>query len=161
MGVGIGVLSWAAFYFVDKPIGMSTEVSKLSGWLASLFMGMDKVTANGYWSGTKPAFGYDTVFLIATALGAFLSSIRSGTFSWEKVPTVWSAHYGNGVARRMVAAFLGGIIILYGARLAGGCTSGHGISGTLQLAVSSWVFSVSMFASGIVTAALMFRSEKA
>ena len=60
----------------------------------------------------------------------------------------------------MIAAFVGGIIILYGARLAGGCTSGHGISGTLQLAVSSWVFFISMFATGIVTAALMFRSGK-
>ena len=60
----------------------------------------------------------------------------------------------------MIAAFVGGIIILYGARLAGGCTSGHGISGTLQLAVSSWVFFISMFGTGIATAALMFRYGK-
>lgn len=160
VGAGIGVLSWAAFYFVNKPIGMSTEVSKFSGWLASLFVGMEKVTANGYWAGTTPKFGYETIFLIATALGAFLSSMRSGTFAWEKVPSVWSARFGDGVAGRMIAAFVGGIIILYGARLAGGCTSGHGISGTLQLAVSSWVFFISMFATGIVTAAVMFRSGK-
>ncbi len=160
VGTGIGMLSWAAFYLVNKPIGMSTEVSKLSGWFASLFVGMEKVTANGYWSGTKPGFGYETIFLIATALGAFLSSRRSGNFAWEKVPSVWSARYGSGTARRMIAAFVGGIIILYGARIAGGCTSGHGISGTLQLAVSSWVFFISMFATGIVTAALMFRFGK-
>ena len=160
VGACIGVLSWAAFYFVNKPIGMSTEVSKLSGWFASLFVGVERVTSNGYWSGTTPKFGYETIFLIATALGAFLSSMRSGTFAWEKVPSVWSARFGNGVAGRMIAAFVGGIIILYGARLAGGCTSGHGISGTLQLAVSSWVFFISMFATGIVTAALMFRSGK-
>lgn len=81
VGAGIGVLSWAAFYFVNKPIGMSTEVSKLSGWFASLLVGMERVTSNGYWSGTTPKFGYETIFLIATALGAFLSSMRSGTFA--------------------------------------------------------------------------------
>ena len=41
--------------------------------------------------------------------------------------------------RRFAAAFVGGAIEMYGARLAGGCASGHGISGTLQLALSSWV----------------------
>ena len=61
---------------------------------------------------------------------------------------------------RMMAAFWGGAILLYGARMAGGCTSGHGISGTLQLAVSGWVFFAAMFAAGIGTAAVLFRKSK-
>lgn len=161
VGAGIGILSWLVFFVVNSPLGMSTEVSKFSGWLASIFVGMEKVTSNEYWSGTKPSFSYHTVFLIATALGAFLSSMLSGTFAFEKVPSVWSAHQGGSVAKRMIVAFVGGVIILYGSRLAGGCTSGHGISGTLQLAVSSWVFFLSMFASGIVTASLVFRNRPA
>jgi hypothetical protein len=44
-----------------------------------------------------------------------------------------------------------------GARWAGGCTSGHGISGTLQLAVSSWLATLSFFAGGIVTALLLYK----
>ena len=56
----------------------------------------------------------------------------------------------------LVGTFLGGFIILYGARLADGCTSGHGISGTLQLAVSGWFFFAVMFASGGLTAWLLF-----
>jgi uncharacterized membrane protein YedE/YeeE len=48
---------------------------------------------------------------------------------------------------------------MYGARLAGGCTSGHGISGSLQLAVSSWTFFLTMFASGVLTALVLFRSR--
>ena len=44
----------------------------------------------------------------------------------------------------------------FGSRWAGGCTSGHGISGTLQLAVSSWIVAVFLFISGIVTAKLIF-----
>ncbi len=42
-------------------------------------------------------------------------------------------------------------------RMAGGCTSGHGISGTMQLSVGSWVAVVCFFAGGIATAMLMFR----
>lgn len=46
---------------------------------------------------------------------------------------------------------------MYGARLAGGCTSGHGISGGLQLALSSWLFLAVMFATGLLVSRLMFR----
>lgn len=159
VGVGMGILSWLVFLVVNKPLGMSTEVSKFSGWLAGLFVGMDAVSENAYWAGTIPKFGYSTVFLIMTALGAFLSAKVSGTFVVETVPKVWGEVRGPSVGRRMVAAFLGGMILLYGARMAGGCTSGHGISGTLQLAVSGWVFFVAMFASGIVTAKLLLPSK--
>jgi uncharacterized membrane protein YedE/YeeE len=160
VGAGIGILSWLVFLIVNKPLGISTEVSKFSGWLAGLFVGMDAVSQNDYWAGTTPKFGYSTVFLLATIAGAFLSAKVSGTFRWEKVPQVWSEHYGPGVMGRMMAAFWGGAILLYGARMAGGCTSGHGISGTLQLAVSGWVFFAAMFAAGIGTAAVLFRKSK-
>jgi uncharacterized protein len=46
--------------------------------------------------------------------------------------------------------------MLFGARLAGGCTSGHGISGGLQLALSSWVFMISLFSSGIIIALILY-----
>ena len=157
VGAGMGVLSWLVFLVVNKPLGMSTEVSKFSGWVAGLFMGMEAVSENAYWAKEAPKFGYSTVFLIATAIGAFLSAKLGGTFQWEMVPRVWREERGSGAGGRMVAAFLGGMALLYGARMAGGCTSGHGISGTLQLAASGWIFFAAMFASGIVTARLLFR----
>ena len=46
--------------------------------------------------------------------------------------------------------------MLFGARMAGGCTSGHGISGGLQLALSSWTFFFAMFASGTFMAFTLF-----
>lgn len=158
VGAGIGILSWLLFLVVNKPLGMSTEVSKLSGWVTGIFTGMDSVKENEYWAKTTPAFGYSTVFLIMMAVGAFASAKLGGTFRIEKVPTVWKERFGSGAAGRMIAAFLGGAVLLYGARMAGGCTSGHGISGTLQLAASSWLFFGAMFGSGIVTAKLLFRS---
>ena len=159
VGAGIGILSWLAFYVVDKPLGMSTEVSKFSGWVASIFVGMDSVGNNAYWSGKTPKFGYSTVFLIFTAVGAFLSAVTSKSFRIERVPQVWSDRYGSSVAKRYFMAFIGGAILLFGARLAGGCTSGHGISGSLQLAVSGWLFFVVMMISGIITARILFKSN--
>ncbi|MCB1227470.1 MAG: YeeE/YedE family protein [Verrucomicrobiales bacterium] len=157
VGAGIGIVSILAFVLVNKPLGMSTEVSKLSGWVTGMVTGMDWVKENTYWAKTTPSFGYSTVFLIFTAVGALLSSLLGGTFRLEKVPTVWAERFGNSVMKRYVGAFLGGAILLFGARLAGGCTSGHGISGTLQLALSGWVFFGVMFVSGVIAARLLFH----
>jgi hypothetical protein len=54
---------------------------------------------------------------------------------------------------------LGGAILMFGARVAGGCTSGHGISGSLQLATSGWMFFLSLFISGVCTAYLLYGKE--
>ena len=88
---------------------------------------------------------------------AFLSAILSGTWRLELVPEVWRERFGPSVAKRFFAAFLGGVVIMYGARLAGGCTSGHGISGGLQLALSSWLFLAVMFGTGLGLSAVLFR----
>ena len=51
--------------------------------------------------------------------------------------------------------------MIFGARLAGGCTSGHGISGNLQLAVSSLVFTATFFAAAIITALALYARKGA
>ncbi|MOA68345.1 putative inner membrane protein [compost metagenome] len=61
------------------------------------------------------------------------------------------------MAPRLGMAFVGGAIMAFGARLAGGCTSGHAISGALQLSVSSWVALVCFFVAAVATAHLLYR----
>jgi uncharacterized membrane protein YedE/YeeE len=160
VGAGIGIVSWLAFFLVDKPMGMSTEISKFSGWVASLFVGMDAVAENAYWAKKMPKFGYSTVFLIFTVLGSFMSVVSSKSFRIEKVPAVWEERFGGSVVKRYIMAFIGGAILIFGARLAGGCTSGHAISGSLQLAVSGWLFFAVMMISGVITARLLFRNTQ-
>jgi len=71
---------------------------------------------------------------------------------------MWAARFGEGShTLRLGTAFVGGIVMAFGARLAGGCTSGHGISGTMQLAVGSWIAVICFFVGGIAAAMLMFR----
>ena len=117
VGAGIGILSWLAFLVVNKPIGMSTEISKFSGWVVGLFSGMDNVSNNPYWASKTPAFGYSTVFLLFTAVGAFISAALGKDLSLEKVPDTWATYQGSSVAKRMIAAFFGGALLLFGARM--------------------------------------------
>ena len=71
---------------------------------------------------------------------------------------MWAARFGaDSLGLRLAVAFAGGGLMAFGARMAGGCTSGHGISGTLQLSVGSWIAVVCFFVGGIATALLMFR----
>ena len=157
VGSAMGILSMIVFAVADKPIGMSTGIAQASGACAAIVAGPEAVSGNDYWSSkAKPAWDYGTLFLVGTLLGALVSAWKSGSFRWESVPHVWRERFGSSVPKRMAAAAAGGFLILYGARLADGCTSGHGISGSLQLAVSSWVFFAVMFGSGIATAAVLY-----
>lgn len=159
VGAGIGVLSWIVFAVVNAPIGMTTALSEISGAALSPVIGAETVAANTYWAKTVPAFDYGMLFLIGTLIGAAASALATGTFRLEAVPQVWRERFGSSPLNRFIAAFLGGVIIMYGARLAGGCTSGHGISGGLQLAVSSWIFIAVMFTAGLATTAILYRKE--
>jgi hypothetical protein len=160
VGALIGVLSWFAFASVDRAIGVSTAVSKTAGMIEGA-VAPDHVAHNAYFSKFRPAVDWEWMLVVGLALGAFVSSRLSGDRPAEPVDGLWRARFGASRAKRYLAAFLGGVILMFGARLAGGCTSGHGISGSLQLAVSGWLFFASIFASGLVTAALLFGKENA
>ncbi len=159
VGAGLGVLSWIAFAVVDDPLGISTSLSAAAGACAVPVLGSDGVAQNPYWAKNAFVWNYGMLFLVGTFLGSLASVLTSRTFKVEAVPTAWAQRFGGGAGRRLLAAFLGGIVIMYGARMAGGCTSGHGISGSLQLALSSWVFFLTLFAAGVATAALLFRKQ--
>ncbi len=115
-----------------------------------------KVADKAYYKKFSPTIEWDWMLVLGMIIGAFISAALSGKFHLEWVPAKWSLAFGNGSFVRWVVAFIGGIIMGVGARWAGGCTSGHGISGTLQLAVSSWIAVICFFVGGILTAMLIF-----
>lgn len=162
-GAGIGMLSWATFYFMGKALGTSTSFVGAAG-AAVCSLAPEHVAGNAYYlkeygtasSGFKPVFDWQMALDVALIAGSFLAAWLGGTLRSERVPSVWAERFGPSVAKRYVAAFAGGFILIFGARMAGGCTSGHGISGGLQLAVSSWTFFLSMFVSGVIVAGLLF-----
>lgn len=163
VGASIGVLSWLVFAIVDKPLGVTTALTGLAGACASPFVGADTIGANAYFKQHVFKWDYGMLFLGGIALGGFLSAILSKSFRAEAVPTVWRERFGPSVPKRLLGAFVGGILTMFGARLADGCTSGNGISGSLQLAVGGWTFFMTLFAFGILTSLVLFglgRSSK-
>jgi hypothetical protein len=156
-GIGIGVLSWLVFVIVAAPIGVTTAGSQVAGGVAGLVVGQEAVQANPYWARNPLHLDYGSLFLVGIFLGALASALIGKRFQIERVPPVWQERFGRSIGKRYAAAFIGGIITMYGARMAGGCTSGNGISQGLQLAVVGWAFLAAMFATGVITAHIAFR----
>jgi uncharacterized protein len=157
IGAGIGVLSWVVFVVANSPIGITTALSQISGGVATPILGSEAVAKNAYWAKNLFQLDYGSLFLAGTMLGGLLSALLAGSWKLESVPAVWGDRFGASVTKRYIAAFAGGLIAMYGARLANGCTSGNGISGGLQLALSGWVFLAVMFPVGMLTAFVLFR----
>jgi uncharacterized protein len=156
IGATIGVLSWVAFAVAGEPLGVTTALSRAAAPVASLFLGADAVAQNSYWAPMPFSWDYGVLFLVGLMGGAFVSSVAAGTFHFEVVPRFWRERFGGSVLKRFVGAFFGGAGMMFGARLAGGCTSGHGISGTMQLALSSWLFLIVLFASALIASRIVF-----
>jgi len=155
-GIGIGVLSWFAFLLSDKPLGCSTAFARTSGMIERLFRG-SKVMEKPYYREFPPTVDWEWMLVVGITIGAFLSAQLSGQFHLRWVPDTWAGTFGSLIFPRFFVALMGGVIMGFGARWAGGCTSGHGISGTLQLSVSSWLAAICFFIGGIATATLIFR----
>ncbi len=156
VGTGIGILSWFSFLISRNPIACSTTFAKAGGMIERLFRG--KKTENKlYYQEIKLSVDWQWMLVIGIVIGSLISALLSGDFQWQWVPPVWASVFGGGALTRVIVALAGGICIGFGARWAGGCTSGHGISGALQLAVSSWISAVFFFIGGITAAHILFR----
>lgn len=155
-GMGIGILSWFTFLISGKPLACSTTFAKISGILESALRGK-RVEEKAYYREIKLDVDWQFMLVIGIFIGSLLSALLSGDFQWQWVPPLWAGSFGGAPFMRVAIALLGGICLGFGARWADGCTSGHGISGTMQLAVSSWISAVCFFIGGIITAHLIYR----
>ncbi|MGV6850119.1 MAG: YeeE/YedE thiosulfate transporter family protein [Marinibacterium sp.] len=174
-GLLLGLVFFAAVLLV-KPIGVSTQFVILDGIIGNAVNSeLVTQTEDGYTStnaylaksGGKYAkhvanpLNYSFVFVLAMAVGGFLSVMARGGIDREDrtVPALWRANFGDSPAKRYTAAFLGGFIVLYGARLAGGCTSGHMMSGMMQTSLSGYIFALGAFAAAIPVSLILFKKE--
>ncbi|GAA0288660.1 YeeE/YedE thiosulfate transporter family protein [Rhodovulum strictum] len=168
----LGVVFFLAVLLV-QPIGVSTQFVVADGVLWEQYApGVISQTADGGWTSPYPYFAkyaadianpltYSMIFVAAMMGGAFLSSVAFGRIPLRErfSPALWSANFRIGWVGRWVLAFLGGVIVLFGARLAGGCTSGHMMSGMMQTAVSGYVFAFGAFLTAFPTARILLKKE--
>lgn len=165
VGAGIGLLSMLTFATMHKALGTSTTMVRAAGGLERL-VAPDHVDQTAYFvkylgtaASPKPIIEWQFALVVALIVGAAVAARLGGSTHRETVPALWAWRFGDSKALRLLGAFVVGAVMLIGARIAGGCTSGHGISGGLQLAVSSWVFIGAMFAAGVTTAFALYGKE--
>jgi uncharacterized membrane protein YedE/YeeE len=156
VGAGIGILSWFTWLISARAIGCSTTFSRLAGMLEHLLRG-ERALRRPYYEDVKPVVDWQMMLVIGIVIGAAASALLSGDAQGVWVPTTWESAFGSGIGTRIISACGGGIFLGFGARWAGGCTSGHGISGTMQLSVASWVSAIAFFVGGIGAVQLLFR----
>ncbi|MCP1662892.1 MAG: hypothetical protein D5R99_06275 [Methanocalculus sp. MSAO_Arc1] len=155
VGAGIGVLIWFTFLLSDRPLGASTAYAKTAGMVETA-LSREKAESMPYYQKFTPTVDWQWILVIGIVIGAFLSAVLSGTFSVITVPPLFAGAFGTDMIFRGIVALAGGILMGLGARWAGGCTSGHGISGTLQLSLASLVAAICFFAGGILVAGMIY-----
>jgi hypothetical protein len=154
-GALLGALSWFAFATTGKLLGVSTALVKTTA-MAEQAVVPGHVAANPYFAKTGTKIDWEWMLVLGIALGAWTAGRLAGAEERKEPPALWQSRFGASRRKRYAAAFAGGGLVMYGARMAGGCTSGHGISGSLQLAVSSWTFFLTIFAAAVAVSALLY-----
>lgn len=164
-GALVGVLAIASVLVSTKVLnkteylGTSTTFVRAAGLVEQRIEPMH-VRENAYFQKTKLKIDWQMMLVLGIFLGAFGSSVLGKTFCIETVPPIWRERFGSSAVTRMFGACIGGIFALFGARLAGGCPSGHGLSGMMQLAVSGLIAMIAFMVGGIITAAIIYRKKE-
>lgn len=156
VGALIGVLVCLTFYFSDKPVGASSFYATVSGLIGKAVAPNHTMQLH-YFKENPPKVNWEFAFVTAAIFGSAVAALLGGEFAFSGLPKMWIDEYGADSWPRYIAvSFAGGVLMAFGARMAGGCTSGHGISGTSQLSVSSWISVACFFVGGVVAIQLLY-----
>ena len=164
-GLLLGLLVITATALV-KPFGVSTQYVLTDAIVlhsAAPELANSNEYLNKYGEKADWGIGYGWMLVFGMFIGSGISALATRRFRQRNnpaIPSMWAEQFGENRSKRLLQAFLGGVLLLFGARLAGGCTSGHMISGISQLTVGSFIFGASIFASGILTARTLYKNRK-
>ncbi len=153
-GIALAVLNIVVFsnLATDRPIGASTSFPFLADWLTG-------ATNNGYFAKIQKSGSWELIFLSGAFLAGLIISLVKKEFKIVLIHENWKKSKGTSSSKRVIWAFVGGFILIFGARMAGGCTSGHIISGGMQLAASSLLFAVFVFAGLLLTGKFFYKKR--
>lgn len=141
-GLLIGLVQIPSLLIAKRPLGTSKAYEELGD--TSLYLHRLLFPSHDRWQSLPDLTS--TPFMLGSFLGCLVLRLLL-TIPDVPEPQTLKIH--------PLRAVLGGVVVIYGARLAGGCTSGHGISGMSQLSVASFVSVVVMFAAGVGVTALL------
>lgn len=144
-GITVGLLVPLMYYFLNTALGVSTGY----GNLVKILLPRTKLR----WLSTgtfKNKFNWRFIFIIGMVLGGFLSARVSGMEPTTKLMGLFTEQTDWSVLAYILWFFVGGTMLGLGARLAGGCTSGHCIHGIATLQKSSLVATVFFLLFGVI-----------
>ncbi|TFG42663.1 MAG: YeeE/YedE family protein [Syntrophobacterales bacterium] len=139
-----------------RTLGTPTTFVRAAGFIEER-LAPEHVKNNAYFAKEKVKIDWQFMLVVGVFIGALAASLADGSFKVEAVPPVWRERFGNSAGVRAVGAFLGGTVAMFGARMADGCPSGHGLSGLMQLSISGFVALTCFFGAGVLVAALVYR----
>jgi len=118
-GACAGLVLVLSVWFTGKYFGASTSFVRSAGLIEKLFSA-ERVGQMDYFVKTAPKVDWQWMFVFGIFIGSLAASRWSGTFRLQAVPDMWRDRFGTGIAGRAMVAFLGGLVAMFGARLAGG-----------------------------------------
>lgn len=164
-GALTGVLMVLSVWIAGKYFGASTSFARSAGMVEQT-VSVEHVQSTDYLAKMiNPDTGFiqtdwQMMFVLGILLGALAASLATKTFRAQCVPDMWKAKFGPSRFKRAPTAFVGGFIALFGVRMAGGCPSGHGLSGLMQTSLSGFVALACFFIGGVITARLIYGSGR-
>jgi hypothetical protein len=163
-GALVGVLATLSVIVSTKTLGKtqflgaSTTFVRGAGFIEQT-VDPQHVKTNPYFIKEKVKIDWQFMLIVGIFIGALAAALIDGSFKLEAVPPVWRERFGGSVGLRAVGAFAGGIVAMFGARLADGCPSGHGLSGLMQLSLSGFIALACFFGAGVLMAALVYPGK--
>jgi hypothetical protein len=152
-GVLLGLVQIVAVA-AKKPLGVSTQFvvanTQVLNRIAPDYTATHPLISTDKYQ--KPGYGW--WLDVGLVIGAAVAAIALRQWKVRTTTAWWRASRGNGFGGRMITGFVAGFLILLGARLAHGCTSGQFASGWAQLSVSVLPFTVGLFGVGMLVARL-------
>lgn len=154
-GALAGLLALGSAYATTRVMGKTAFLGTSTTFVRAAAMIEQKVLPervknNAYYKEEKVVIDWQFMLVCGIFIGALVAALSGRAFEWESVPPTWQKRFGPSITKRAAGGFLGGVVAMFGARLAGGCPSGHGLSGVMQLSVSGLVAMACFFAGGVI-----------
>ncbi|MEO5359030.1 MAG: YeeE/YedE family protein [Nitrospirota bacterium] len=156
VGVLFALLELLSFYMSKRPLGASRGYAVI-GSIIEYVLFPEHAKSVAYWNAYEPVIEWTVAVLVGIVSGSMFSSVYSGEFKLTVVPQMWKTSKGASVMRRLIWAFIGGVMIGFGSRLAMGCTLGMLISGVIQLTPAGFIFMMSLWMGGMLMTVLFYR----
>jgi hypothetical protein len=149
-GAGIALITLALVFVGNRRLGISSGFEDL----CSLALPGLPYFRRPDLSRARP---WRLPFVAGLVLGGFLSAVAGGGWAPTWALGIFDEAIGFGPAGKVAWMFAGGLFIGFGTRLAGGCTSGHGIFGLSNFERPSLVTTLCFMGGGLVTTQLVYH----